>query len=155
MGSRSRFQKRWSVRLRSHRRLDRFRRDRQRAQASADRIEDGVADRRGDDRHRRFATADRRLAVADDGNVDVRDLAHSHRRIAIEVALLDAAVFHRGLFEHGERGAPEDRALDLRAHPIRVDDGADVHRDGDFLQRHLTALGIDMDVRDARRPGRR
>ena len=81
IGCRSRVLKWWSVvRLGLHRRLDGFRRDRQRAYARADRVEDGVTDRRRDNRHRRLAAAHRRLAVADDADIDFRYLRLSASR---------------------------------------------------------------------------
>ena len=145
----------WTIsRVRSglHRRLDLLGGNRQRADARANRVEDGVADRRRDHRHRRLAAAHRRLAITDDADIDFRNLAHPHRRIAVEVPLLDATILHRALLEHCDRGAPEDRALNLGAHAVRVDDRADVHGDGDLLQRHLAGLGVDLHVGNASRP---
>src|SRR5579863_10748282 len=120
----------------------------------SDRVEDGVGYRRRYHRHRRFAAADRRLAVADDADVDFRYLAHAHRRVAVEVILLEPPVFHRAFLMQRDRGAPKHRALDLSTHAVRVNDRAGVHGDSDFLQRHFAGVARDLHVGDASRPRR-
>src|ERR1700738_2238118 len=75
-----------------HRALHSFRRDRQRSDAGAAGVEDGITDRRRHHGHRRLADAGRLLAVSDHRNRDLRHLAHTERGVGVEVSLVDAAV---------------------------------------------------------------
>src|SRR5439155_11303852 len=67
----------------------------------------------------------------DDVDFDGRRLVHAQDLVAIEIGLLDTAVFEGDLAVERRGDAEDDRALDLRADGIGIDDGAAIDRASD------------------------
>jgi hypothetical protein len=66
-------------------------------------------------------------------DLDRRHVADAQQRVAIEIALLDAAFLERYFTAQCCRKREADRAFDLRTDVVRVDRRAAIHRANDAV----------------------
>src|SRR5262249_26801297 len=98
------------------------------SQPFAGRCKDRIGHCRNDGRSPALAHSARRLGALNDMNLDRRRLIDAQHLVSIEVALLDAAVLQRDLAVERRRDAEDDRALNLRADRVWIDDGSAIDR---------------------------
>src|SRR5579871_4240576 len=120
------------------------------ANALAGRRENCVADGRSDRRNAWFTNAGRRMLAADDlhGRLNGR-FVDSSNRIAIEIALHDAAVVSRDFAGQRNTRAEYRRAFELRLDTIRMHDHAGIGDGVDIGNGHV-ALPVDTNLNHAR-----
>src|SRR6185312_3498395 len=78
------------------------------------------------------------LPALDDVDIDHRCLVNAQDLVAIEVGLLNTAVFEGDVAIERGRDAEHDPALDLRPDGIRIDDGTTIDRAGDAAHTNRT-----------------
>src|SRR5690606_12996554 len=106
--------------------------------------EDGVADRRCDERSGRLADAARWRIGRDLVSLDLRHFVHAHEAVVVEVALLHAPGLDVDLAPERRGEAEKYRALDLRGDDARIDGPAAVECADDLLDLDLAAGERDL-----------
>ena len=96
-------------------------------------MQQSLHDRRDDGRGPGFPHPAGGFGTLDDVNFDCRRLAYPNDSVAIEVGLLDSAVFQRDFTIQSGRDAEDRGALDLRPDGIGINDGPAVDRADDPL----------------------
>src|SRR4029434_3157064 len=109
--------------------------------------EDGVAYRRRERRHARFADAAGRRVAGHDVNLYRWHLIHSQHRIIVEVALLHSALVNRALSVQRRSKTPNDAPFHLRFHRVGIDEGPAVNGADHAMYPHLAVLH-DRDFED-------
>src|SRR5262249_19735723 len=113
----------------AHGRDDALARDRQIAHAHAQRMRDGVADRRRGWAVRRLAGAERAfLRSSDDLDFDRGHLGKAQDRVALPAVAGNAGAIEAHRLEQGPARRLDGATLDLIGDPVRVDHLADVDR---------------------------
>ena len=123
-------------------------------QACSDRVEDGIANRRTDNRRRWFTEANGRLRALHKTDVEFRRIAQAQRCVGVEISISDLAAFELRAFVKRQRQAPQRGAFHLCERPVRIDHGACIGHQGQFLSDNIAGVRIDADPRRTGDPGR-
>src|SRR5579862_4176535 len=106
---------------------------------------DRITERGGGANRARLTHPARSLAARHQMRLDARRLSDPQRREVVEVALLNAAVGEGNLLAERRAQAERHATLELRAHAVRIDHLATIHRAHHALDPHLALLaGADL-----------
>jgi hypothetical protein len=119
------------------------------AQPHAGRIEDGVADRRGNGNCRLLSSSQRcHLRPVDEHNIEFRDVGESQYRIAAPIKARHAIRVEGDFFEKRPADALDNVSFGLIFHTVGIDDQAAVMRADNAFHADLAVGLIDFHVRD-------